>query len=57
MHCALFVLQDLEGVEEFIRENQENLVAIGEVRWSFHKLYWQEETETFDLKVGGLRRS
>ena len=28
---ALFVLQDLEGVEEFIREYHENLVAIGEV--------------------------
>ena len=26
------MLQDLDGVEEFIRENNEKLVAIGEVR-------------------------
>jgi len=26
------MLQDLDGVEEFIRENHEKLVAIGEVR-------------------------
>lgn len=27
----LFLRQDLEGVEEFIREHHEKLVAIGEV--------------------------
>ena len=29
---TLLLLQDLDGVEEFIRENHEKLVAIGEVR-------------------------
>ena len=34
-YCARYVvlmLQDLDGVEEFIRDNHEKLVAIGEVR-------------------------
>jgi len=29
---TLLLSQDLDGVEEFIRENHEKLVAIGEVR-------------------------
>ena len=29
---TLFLLQDLDGVEEFIRENSKKLVVVGEVR-------------------------
>jgi len=37
------MLQDLDGVEEFIRENHEKLVAIGEVR----ECHMSEESTPF----------
>ena len=39
-----FPFQDLEGVEEFIRENQDKLVAIGEVGKKCNVPYYRKLT-------------
>jgi len=39
------MLQDLDGVEEFIRENHEKLVAIGEVGLDFTPRFISKEED------------